>query len=478
MIRLRHKLFVHAMRVADPALLVGTLAGILALTGGHGIRGVFDEILSPAYRPRNALAALTLVMGWVWVFDRLVRYDTDRFTPLSSDLADAAKAAALSALLLLVVAAAFTLTRVNKEVIFLVCVTSNFLLMASRVLAHGFLKAVRRSGYNCRYALLVGTGPRAVRIAARINQLPELGYKIVGFVAQPGVTAQDGIPDLGPVLGDVGEVCKILEERTIDEMLICMPLHGNFSAIVEMVNLAQELGIVARVFPDDGGRNILTRLRLERFEGQFVVTLFREQHLLQLLGKRLMDIGLSLAVLVLTSPLLLATALAIKLTSPGPVLFVQARVGMNKRTFDLYKFRSMYVGAEKRRQELSQLNEMDGPVFKIRNDPRVTPVGHFIRRTSIDELPQLFNVLKGEMSLVGPRPPLRDEVDQYQWLYRRRLSLKPGITCLWQISGRNKVSFSQWMELDQRYIDNWSLWLDVKILLKTIPAVLSLRGAS
>jgi exopolysaccharide biosynthesis polyprenyl glycosylphosphotransferase len=200
--------------------------------------------------------------------------------------------------------------------------------------------------------------------------------------------------------------------------------------------------------------------------------------LMQLLLKRLMDIVLSLAGLIVLSPLLIAVALVIRFTSRGPVLFAQERVGMNKRLFKLYKFRSMYVDAEERRRELEHLNEMDGPVFKIKNDPRVTPVGRFIRKTSIDELPQLLNVLLGQMSLVGPRPPLLSEVDRYEWLYRRRLSIKPGITCLWQISGRNDITFKQWMEMDKAYIDNWSLWLDMKILAKTIPAVVLSRGAS
>jgi len=175
---------------------------------------------------------------------------------------------------------------------------------------------------------------------------------------------------------------------------------------------------------------------------------------------------------------MLAVALAIKFTSPGPVFFVQERVGMNRRKFKLLKFRSMVVDAEERKKDLAALNEMDGPVFKVRNDPRVTPVGRFIRKMSIDELPQLINVLKGEMSLVGPRPPLVDEVDQYEWLHRRRLSIKPGITCLWQVNGRNSVPYVQWMEMDKEYIENWSIWLDIKILCRTLPVVLFGHGAS
>jgi lipopolysaccharide/colanic/teichoic acid biosynthesis glycosyltransferase len=182
--------------------------------------------------------------------------------------------------------------------------------------------------------------------------------------------------------------------------------------------------------------------------------------------------------LVALFPFLVLVTVLIKLTSSGPVLFAQNRVGMNQRQFKLYKFRSMVVDAEERKSALQHLNERDGPVFKIEKDPRTTWIGRFLRRTSIDELPQLFNVLCGEMSLVGPRPPLPEEVTRYEWLYRKRLSVKPGVTCIWQVSGRDNVSFDRWMEMDHEYVENWSLWLDLKILLETIPAVLFSRGAS
>jgi lipopolysaccharide/colanic/teichoic acid biosynthesis glycosyltransferase len=174
---------------------------------------------------------------------------------------------------------------------------------------------------------------------------------------------------------------------------------------------------------------------------------------------------------------MLLSALAIRLTSAGPVLFRQERVGLNGRRFSLYKFRTMIVDAERQRDALLSLNEMDGPVFKISRDPRVTPVGAFLRRSSLDELPQLFNVLWGQMSLVGPRPPIPSEVRQYEAWQRRRLSMKPGITCLWQVNGRNKIGFRQWMAMDLEYIDKWSLGLDLKILAQTIPAVLKREGA-
>jgi len=193
--------------------------------------------------------------------------------------------------------------------------------------------------------------------------------------------------------------------------------------------------------------------------------------------RRIMDVVI---VCLLGIPALIVvglSAIAIKLTSPGPAFFEQERCGLNGRVFTMYKLRSMVNNAEQSRLELEALNEMDGPVFKLSRDPRRTPVGKLLRKFSIDEFPQLYNVLRGDMSLVGPRPPLPQEVARYERWQRRRLSMKPGITCLWQISGRNEISFHEWMKLDLTYIDNWSLLLDLKILLKTVPVVLLGRGA-
>jgi len=196
-----------------------------------------------------------------------------------------------------------------------------------------------------------------------------------------------------------------------------------------------------------------------------------------LLVKRLMDLSLAVFMLLLLSPLLLVLALLIRLTSAGPVIYRQTRCGLAGRKFTVYKFRSMRADADLHKEELEALNEMDGPVFKIRDDPRCTPVGRFMRRFSLDELPQLVNIIKGDMSFVGPRPPLPEEVEKYERWQRRRLRMVPGLTCLWALAGRNQLSFRRWMELDLEYIDNWSLTLDAKIFLRTIPIVLLGRGA-
>ncbi len=196
----------------------------------------------------------------------------------------------------------------------------------------------------------------------------------------------------------------------------------------------------------------------------------------ELVVKRLFDIVVSSSVLFFLFPLLAATALVVKLTSRGPVFFRQIRCGRNGRKFYLYKFRSMVINAEQKLKELKARNEMTGPVFKLTNDPRVTPVGRFLRKCSLDEFPQFWNVLKGEMSIVGPRPPLPNEVEEYEPWQRRRLSMPPGITCIWQVSGRNSIGFEEWMEMDLRYIDNWSLWLDFKLLFLTFRAVFARTG--
>jgi exopolysaccharide biosynthesis polyprenyl glycosylphosphotransferase len=221
-----------------------------------------------------------------------------------------------------------------------------------------------------------------------------------------------------------------------------------------------------------------SRMSIGEMDGLPMLALTRTPtDVLALAVKRVFDLLVSAMILLLASPVLIAVAIAIKLDSPGPIFFRQRRVGVHGRLFDILKFRSMHADAEARLEPLRARNEMSGPVFKMRDDPRVTRVGRLIRRSSLDEFPQFWNVLRGDMSVVGPRPPLPSEVRQYKRWQRRRLSVKPGITCVWQISGRNEIDFDRWMELDLEYIDRWSLWGDVRIILKTIPAVIWTRGA-
>jgi exopolysaccharide biosynthesis polyprenyl glycosylphosphotransferase len=276
----------------------------------------------------------------------------------------------------------------------------------------------------------------------------------------------------------ISELKALLDAEPVDEVFIALP-REKYGAVVEtIVHLCEEQGIIVRVQPEIFNLKV-AKWHMDMLDGMPMVTIRSgPPDGWSLVAKRLIDICGSAVFLLAAAPLMLLTAVLIKLDSPGPVFFKQERVGLHKRRFQLIKFRTMTEGAERQQQLLEHLNEADGPVFKIKDDPRITRVGKFLRRFSIDELPQLFNVLKGEMSLVGPRPlPVRDvQRIALQW-HKRRLSMKPGVTCLWQVNGRSDVSFDHWVRMDLEYIDKWSLGLDLKILLRTIPTVLKGAGA-
>jgi exopolysaccharide biosynthesis polyprenyl glycosylphosphotransferase len=276
----------------------------------------------------------------------------------------------------------------------------------------------------------------------------------------------------------VSEVASVIAREPIDEVVIALPMDKYGSLVHSIVRLCEEQGTIVRVWPDIFHLRI-AKLHIDELNGiPFVTLRSGPQNEWLLILKRLIDVLGSITLLLALLPLFAVVAVLIKWDSPGPVFFTQERVGLNKRRFQLIKFRTMAKGAEKQQQVLEHLNEAVGPVFKIRDDPRITRIGKFLRRLSIDELPQLLNVFKGDMSLVGPRPlPLRDvENIDTQW-HKRRFSVYPGLTCLWQISGRSTLSFDDWVRLDLEYIDNWSLGLDLKILMRTIPAILKGDGA-
>jgi exopolysaccharide biosynthesis polyprenyl glycosylphosphotransferase len=262
--------------------------------------------------------------------------------------------------------------------------------------------------------------------------------------------------------------------------MICLPLKSYYDQAFQIVTQCEEQGLKVHFLPTLFDLKF-AKSRTEWFGGELMITFFTGGMTggWPLILKRLLDITASSLILLISLPVFAVVALLIKIISPGPVFFIQDRVGLNKRRFRLFKFRTMVKDAEQKIRELEELNEVSGPVFKIKDDPRITSIGKILRKTSIDELPQLFNVMKGDMSLVGPRPlPVRDYEGFDQDWHRRRFSVRPGITCLWQITGRSNIQFEQWMELDMQYIDQWSLGLDMMILLKTIPAVFRTSGAA
>lgn len=276
----------------------------------------------------------------------------------------------------------------------------------------------------------------------------------------------------------LADLSAIISYEPVDEVIVALPLRRRRALIEKIVEACEEQGIMVRVRTDLFELRV-ARPQVDTIDGVPVVTIRSgPEDGWQLVLKRIIDFMGSLVLLILLAPFLLLVALLIRMDSPGPVLFAQERVGLNRRRFKLIKFRTMIQEADKKQEQFEALNEADGPVFKIKNDPRITRLGRFLRQFSIDELPQLLNVLKGEMSLVGPRPlPVRDvKLIDAQW-HKRRFSVKPGLTCLWQVNGRSDVSFERWVRMDLEYIDTWSLALDLKILLKTIPVVFRGSGA-
>lgn len=385
------------------------------------------------------------------------------------------KAAFFSSMAFASLAFIFKIHFVSRLFIFMFIGTSTGLLILEKWIIIAVSHQLRRIGFNYRQLLLVGTGKRAEKFIKIIRKHPEWGFRVIGLIDDEESNAGKEFFNI-KVIGVLDDIPRILRENVIDEVVFIVPRRW-LERIQKSITACELQGVRASVAIDLFELKI-ARARQEDLDG-FPLMIFESTFGLewQLFLKRVIDIVVSGLGLIISLQFLWIIALLIKGTSPGPIFFAQRRMGLKGRTFSLYKFRSMYKDASKKLQEVKHLNEMDGPVFKIKNDPRITPLGRILRGTSIDELPQLFNVFMGHMSLVGPRPPIPDEVNEYELWQRRRLSLRPGITCLWQVSGRNKIGFDKWVELDLEYIDNWSLWLDFKILMKTIPVVLFGIGA-
>jgi exopolysaccharide biosynthesis polyprenyl glycosylphosphotransferase len=362
----------------------------------------------------------------------------------------------------------FKLPDVSRKLLIIVFPALGLAVIGLRMAMRRVLVLARDRGRNSRFMLVMGSKARAKAFADLVEGHPELGLVVVGHLAEDS----DHDPDLGrPILGRLDELESILHARIIDEVAICLPFSME-EMIEQCALLCEQEGKVVRV-PVAPVERILTAGRLESIDGVGVYSLANgPDRALSLMVKRALDLIGSAALLLLLSPILAVLAIATKRSSPGPILFCQERVGLHGRIFRVVKFRSMCDGAEDQLGDLLEQNEISGHAFKLDDDPRTTRVGRFLRRTSLDELPQLINVLRGEMSLVGPRPPLPAEVANYDVWHRRRLSMKPGMTGLWQIAARREPEFDRWVQKDLEYIDRWSLWLDLKIIAGTVPAML------
>ncbi len=456
---------------ADTALMVVTLLGILVLSNPdrmpHGIGG----LLSLRITVKNIVTLVGLITAWPIVFYACGLYKRGR----SGSWARQAARVAFACLSAAGIAIPFTVAGVSAwrrtVTVIALWLTSTGVLLAWRA---GWRLAVRFRRAAVRRVVIVGLGPRGQSVLRELRDSQNPRYEVLGLVDTiDQLPASEGWP--ARVLATPDQLESVLMRQAIDEVFITLPVGSHYQQIRQTIEICERIGIEAKYRADI----VDSRLAWPTYDGaDGTVTMHVAPNDSRLVLKRAMDVVVGSLALLAFAPLMALIAVAIKLTSPGPVLFPQVRYGLNKRGFRMYKFRTMVENAEKLQDALEHRNEMDGPVFKIRNDPRITPVGRFLRRTSLDELPQLVHVVTGKMSLVGPRPmALRDVARFTRSADMRRFSMRPGLTCLWQISGRNNLGFNDWIRLDLTYIDFWSLVLDLRILVKTIPTVLRGLGA-
>jgi exopolysaccharide biosynthesis polyprenyl glycosylphosphotransferase len=475
----RRQILLKMFMLLDPGLL--TLSFLVAAIRIWQLTGFtsFAAFFSMRIKLSNFVLFLALFYCWHLIFSMFGLYGSRRLADRKEEAVVVLKAVSAAALALGFVAAFFRVRMITPEFIAVFWIVGTLTIILSRLALREFLRRARIHGRNLRHLLIVGTNSRALEFAATVENRPELGYHLIGFADQPWIGNREFRNGGKSIVSDLEHFPAFLRERVIDEVAIALPMKSFYSESAQIVAQCQEQGVIVRVLANlfETRKGLVKSSHLG---GMDIATFSpHSPEGWPMACKRLLDVFVSALLLVLLAPVFLLVGVLIKWDASGPVFFVQDRVGLNKRRFRMYKFRTMVGDAEKKQPELESLNEADGPVFKIKNDPRITRLGRYLRKASVDELPQLLNVLKGDMSLVGPRPlPLRDYQGFEQDWVRRRFSVRPGITCLWQVNGRSSLSFKEWMELDLHYVDHWSFWLDVKLIFKTIPAVLKGVGAA
>ncbi|MFZ0732911.1 MAG: sugar transferase [Candidatus Sulfotelmatobacter sp.] len=476
------KIYSSGFKLFDLLLMMVSF-GVSALPLYHRVgRLSLAEFFGMRVKLGNLILFVSFALIWHMLFRVFGLYGSKRMTSRRSEMWDIARATTLGAAVIAAFGLTFHIWMVNRAFLAIFWVLTTALVVLSRTIIRVFLAYARRHGKNLRNMLVIGTNSRALQLVDRIQQKPELGYRILGFADENWSGLDESKKQGLPIVCDLDTLPTYMRRNVVDEVVLALPIRSFHTYASQIAAACEQQGIIVRFLP-----NIFdlkeARHRSDEFDGDALIS--HETTITDFWGlfiKRAIDIVVSLTAIILISPVMLLAALLVRLTSPGPIFFVQKRLGLNKRIFNIYKFRTMVVDAEARLKDIEHLNEANGAVFKIKKDPRVTFIGAILRKTSIDELPQLFNVLKGEMSLVGPRPlQVRDyelfETHCGDW-QRKRFSVRPGITCLWQIKGRSSTTFEKWMELDLQYIRTWSLWLDLEILAKTVPAVLRGSGAA
>ncbi len=468
-----------SLRVADLAMMLFAFGIAVVVTGQFAPTDSLEDLLTFSVRLINIIVFATFALFWHWLLKTFRLYRSPRSCYAVAEWWAIAKASAVGTLVLAGLGIAVDMSAVGRVFLLTFFIASVLGTIAARIVLRFLFGESRAEGRYLRKLVIVGCGPRAAEFGREVRQRTELGYLLLGYIDEMPPPESPVHVGREKLLGPPARAREILRELKADEVVISLPIKSHYETISEIIALCREMGITVRV-PANFFDSPLVHAYSDDRHHTPVLTL--EQHTPVGAGaalKRLVDIVASATALIVLSPVLAAVALAIRLDSKGPILFIQERVGLNREVFKIFKFRTMVVDAERRLAELESRNEVAGAAFKMKEDPRVTRVGQVLRKLSLDELPQLFNVLEGHMSLVGPRPlPVRDvnRID-IEWP-KRRFSVKPGLTCLWQISGRHEIDFDDWMELDLQYIDNWSLSLDFDILVKTLPAVVGGHGAS
>jgi exopolysaccharide biosynthesis polyprenyl glycosylphosphotransferase len=470
MIRRHAYLFRLALMGADAALALIVVNGATLLR--FGPTEDWAIALDPAIPdPRLAVAAFVVLwIGLLWF--RGLYKGRSQWT-VRAEAAEILTAA--STLAVITLSALFLLKLPDVSRLFLLFVFPLLAVAALsvRIAMRVFLVFLRDHGRNTRFMLVLGANSRAKAFADLVESHHELGLVVIGHLKAD--KTDNGVRLRRPVLGSVDDLEAVLHSQIVDEVAICLPFARE-DLIEQAARLCEQEGKVVRI-PVTPVERTLSLGRMETIDGIGVYSLANgPDRTLGLIAKRAVDLLGAAVLLAVLSPFLLLIAALVRLDSPGGALFRQERVGLHGRTFRMIKFRTMCSDAEEQLQSLRRLNAVRGHAFKLESDPRVTRVGRLLRRTSLDELPQLWNVLRGQMSMVGPRPPLPVEVSDYDVWHRRRLSMKPGMTGLWQVRARRSAEFDHWVEQDLEYIDHWSLWLDFKIIARTVPAVLAGTG--
>ncbi len=468
-----HSSLIKLYRLSDVAIAVAALLGAFLITNLHALPSDAAGFLALRVTVKNLLLLALFAALWSGIFRAFNLYDGRRLNYAAALRCVAACTCGSFFALMFPLTSRAGNFRVGAVVLMWAAAAPLTILVR---LVLDALARQATAGKHPRHVLIVGSGERALRLYREMSAKAGGDYQLLGFVDSNLHPVSEDVR--ARMLGDLTQLETILVNHVVDEVLITLPVKSCYTQIQNTIRTCERIGVESKYLSEIFQPG-LARAGQEQLEGFAVTSMKLVQEDGLFLVKRAIDIVGATVGLAVLSPLMVLIAVCVRLSSEGPVIFSQERYGRNKRRFRMYKFRTMVSNAEALQPGLEHRNEVRGPAFKIKNDPRITRLGKFLRRTSLDELPQLFNVLSGEMSLVGPRPLPQRDVSRFEegWLMRR-FCVVPGITCLWQINGRSDVSFDKWVELDLKYIENWSLMLDVKILLRTIPAVFKGAGAA